>query len=295
MNFFNFYSLYLQICVYLTKNNLIIWRKYIKMLSGVFQSVRKNGSVYYRASITFHSKHISLGSFDSEEQAHKAYLDALDIINSEKVYTPDDYFDIDCPTLSFSKWIVINNFKNNGIYIKTPIYLKKNFFNYYISEQDILIFDADDLFYYSEHTIMRRGNHLFVTEYGMQVNIASRYGIRNFARPDIDFCFVNGNNRDFRYENIKILNPYQGVTIEKDKGKVRYATRIHINGNFTVGRYNTIEEAAVAYNKAADILENKGVTKHFERNYIEEMPAKEYIRLYNSANISDKIIYYANL
>lgn len=142
---------------------------------------------------------------------------------------------------------------------------------------------------------MRRGNHLFVTEYGMQVNIASRYGIRNFARPDIDFCFVNGNNRDFRYENIKILNPYQGVTIEKDKGKVRYATRIHINGNFTVGRYNTIEEAAVAYNKAADILENKGVTKHFERNYIEEMPAKEYIRLYNSANISDKIIYYANL
>lgn len=40
------------------------------------------------------------------------------------------------------------------------------------------------------------------------------------------------------------------------------------------GYYNSIEEAAIAYNKAADILEKKGINKHFERNYIEEMPAK---------------------
>ena len=77
------------------------------------------------------------------------------------------------------KWVVLNNFKNNGIYIKTPIYLRKTFFNYYISEHDVLTFDADDLFYYSDHSIMRRGGTTFVTEYGMQVNIASRYGIRN--------------------------------------------------------------------------------------------------------------------
>ncbi len=264
----------------------------MKMMPGVSRSVKKDGNIYYRASITFHSKHISLGSFSTEEQAHKAYLDASDIINSEKNYTPDDYFDAGCQSLSFGKWVVINNFKNNGIYIKTPIYLKKNYFNYYISEQDMLVFDVDDLFYYSEHTIMRRGNHLFVTEYGMQVNIASRYGIRNFARPGTDFRFVNGNNRDFRYENIEIFNPYQGVTAEKRKGGVCYVTRIHVNGNFTVGHYSTIEEAAAAYNKAADILEKKGVIKHFERNYIEEMPAKEYIKLYNSASIADKIINY---
>lgn len=262
------------------------------MLLGVSKSVKKDGSIYYRSSITFHSKHISLGSFDSEIQAHNAYLDASSIINSEKIYTPDDYSDAGCKSLSFSKWIVINNFKNNGIYIKTPIYLKKHYFNYYISEQDMLVFDVDDLFYYSEHKIMRRGNHLFVTEYGMQINIASRYGIRNFARSGIDFRFVNGNDKDFRYSNIEILNPYQGVTIEKYKNNVRYTARIHINGNFTIGHYDTIEKAAIAYNKAADLLEKRGVVKKFEKNYIEEIPAKEYIDIYDSLNIADKIINY---
>lgn len=264
----------------------------MKMLAGVYKSSKKDGSIYYRSSVTFRSKHISLGSFDSEIQAHNAYLDALDIINSKDIYMPDDYADSNCRSLSFSKWVVLNNFKNNGIYIKTPIYLKKKYFHYYISEHDMLIFDADDLFYYSEHKIMRRGGHLFVTEYGMQVNIASRYGIRNFARPGVDFRFVNGNDRDFRYSNIEVLNPYQGVTIERYKNGVCYIARIHINGNVLIGRYNTIEEAAAAYNKAADLLEQNGISKHFERNYIEEMPAKEYIKLYNSASISDKIINY---
>jgi len=264
-------------------------------LPGVLQTARKDGSIYYRSSITFNSKHISLGSFATGTDAHNAYLDASGIINSPEIYTPDDYPGAGCRALPFNKWVVLNNYKNNGIYIKTPIYLKKNFFNYYISEQDMLIFDVDDLFYYSDHTIMRRGNHLFVTEYGMQVNIASRYGIRNFARPGKDFCFVNGNDKDFRYENIKILNPYQGVTIEKFKGRTYYVARIHINGNFTIGRYSSIEEAAAAYNKAADILASKGILKNFERNYIEEMPAKEYMELYNSASIPDKIINYKNI
>lgn len=275
--------------LYWIRITVLLWRGYAKMLPGVFKSVKKDGNIYYRSSITFRSKHISLGSFNSEEKAHNAYLDALNIINNRQVFIPEDYSDGICKALSFGKWVVLANFKNNGIYIKTPIYLKKKFFYYYLSEQDVLIFDADDLFYYSDHSIMRRGSHLFVTEYGMQVNIASRYGIRNFARPGRDFLFVNGNNYDFRYENIKILNPYQGVTIEKCKGGVCYTTRIHINGNFTVGRYNSIEEAAAAYNKAADILESKGIKKHFERNYIEDLPAKEYMELYNSIKITDKI------
>lgn len=256
------------------------------MLPGVFKSEKKDGSIYYRASVTFRSKHISLGSFINEKEAHNAYLDALNIINSDKIFIPGNYSDGICQALPFNKWVVLVNFKNNGIYIKTPIYLKKKFFYYYISEQDVLIFDADDLFYYSEHKIMRRGGHLFVTEYGMQVNIASRYGIRNFARHGKDFLFVNGNNYDFRYENIKILNPYQGVTIENYKGKICYTARIHVNGNFTIGRYNSIEKAAVAYNKAADILETNGFKKHFERNYIEEFTTKEYIELYNSIYVN---------
>ena len=136
------------------------------MLPGVFKSAKKDGSIYYRASVTFRSKHLSLGSFNSEKEAHNAYLDALNIINSSTPLIPDNYSDGICQSLSFAKWVVLVNFKNNGIYIKTPVYLKKKFFYYYLSEQDVLIFDADDLFYYSEHTIMRRGGHLFVTEYG---------------------------------------------------------------------------------------------------------------------------------
>ena len=199
---------------------MVRWRKFMKMLPGVYKSAKKDGSISYRASITFRSKHISLGSFKSEEQAHYAYLDAAEIINNSNIFTPDNYSASLCKMLPFSKWVVLNNFKNNGIYIKTPIYLRKTFFNYYISEHDVLTFDADDLFYYSDHSILR-------------------------------------------YENIEILNPYQGVTIERKSEKTCYVTRIHINGNFTAGRYPSIEEAAIAYNKAADLLEKKGVTKKF--------------------------------
>ena len=127
----------------------------MKMLPGVYKSAKKDGSISYRASITFRSKHISLGSFKSEEQAHYAYLDAAEIINNSNIFTPDNYSASLCRMLPFSKWVVLNNFKNNGIYIKTPIYLRKTFFNYYISEHDVLTFDADDLFYYSDHSILR--------------------------------------------------------------------------------------------------------------------------------------------
>ena len=46
------------------------------MKKGVFAAVKKDGSVYYRASITFRCKHISLGSFTSESEAHGAYQSA---------------------------------------------------------------------------------------------------------------------------------------------------------------------------------------------------------------------------
>ena len=34
--------------------------------------------------------------------------------------------------------------------------------SYYLSPSHVLKFDPDDLFYYSSHKIMRRGNHYFV-------------------------------------------------------------------------------------------------------------------------------------
>ncbi|MBR1741120.1 MAG: hypothetical protein IJ733_04475, partial [Lachnospiraceae bacterium] len=181
------------------------------------------------------------------------------------------------------------NFKNNGYYIKTPIYLQSNFFSYYLSPTDVLTFDADDLFFYSNHSIMRRGNHLFVAEYGMQTSIHTRYGSRKFARKDIDFRFVNGDTNDFRYSNIEIINPYQGVTKKEGKTKPFYIAKIHINGDYVIGKYDSLTEAAIAYNKAADLLESLGFRKNFEKNFIEELSGQEYKEIYGALPISEKI------
>ena len=126
----------------------------MKRLPGVFEAKKKDGSIYYRASITFRSKHISLGSFPTELQAGQAYKEAKLLLETPTALTPDDYPADSCPVLSFAKWISLINFKNNGFYIKTPIYLRSNFFSYYLSPTDVLTFDADDLFYYSNHSIM---------------------------------------------------------------------------------------------------------------------------------------------
>ena len=60
------------------------------LLPGVFQAKKKNGTIYYRSSITFRSKHISLGSFPDESSAHSAYLEAKTLLEQEKKLTPDD-------------------------------------------------------------------------------------------------------------------------------------------------------------------------------------------------------------
>ena len=136
---------------------------------------------------------------------------------------------------------------------------------------------------------MRRGGHLFVSDYGMQVNILSRYGIKNYAVAGRDFHFVNGNTRDFRYENIEIINRYHGVFYKCFKGKMVYETRIHVKSEYLVGRYETEEEAAVAYNKAASILITKGYIKEYPVNYIEYLTGTEYQSLYKHVSVSDTI------
>lgn len=259
-------------------------------MPGTTKAIKKDGTEYYRSSITFRSKHISLGSFPREEQAHAAYLEAKSLLEHPKNLTPDDYDSHLFPILPFGKWISLLNFKNNGIYIKTPIYLRSNFFSYYLNQTDVLLFDVDDLFYYSNHSIMRRGNHLFVAEYGMQTNIHSRYGIRNFARQGIDFRFSNGDSKDFRYSNIEILNPYQGVTNTGNDNQPEYTAKIHIHGDFVIGRFSTIEEAAIAYNKAADYLYAHHFPKKFEKNYIEEFSSKKYKEIYECIYLPEKIL-----
>lgn len=256
-------------------------------LPGVYPAKKKDGSSYYRASITFRGKHISLGSFLAPEDAHAAYTDANRLLCGKKTFLPEDY-PAGCH-LSFSKWVVLTNFCNNHIYIKTPIYLKKRYFLYYLSQQDILVFDADDLFYYSTHSIMRRGGHLFVSDYGMQVNILSRYGIKNYAVNGKDYNFANGNTNDYRYENIIIINPYHGVSQTVRNGNICYTAKIHITGDTIIGRYESAELAAIAYNKAAKLLQKKGCRKNFPINYIENLTANRYKELYQTVQLSDAI------
>ena len=50
------------------------------MLSGVYQAKKKDDTIYFRSSITYSGKHISLGSFDTEEMAHEAYLYACRLL-----------------------------------------------------------------------------------------------------------------------------------------------------------------------------------------------------------------------
>lgn len=255
-------------------------------LPGVYQTTLKNGTVSYRASITHRKKHISLGSYPEEKKAHAAYLLALSVLSDSTLRILD--YQKTFP-LSFDKWVVLINLRDNGLYFATPIYLMKTYFLYYLEPETELKFDLEDLFYYASHRIMRRGNHLFVADYGMQVTLFSRYGIKNYAVQGKDFQFINGDPYDFRYENINILNTYHGVSLHRQKGRSVYRARIHIRSYYLIGYYDSAIEAAVAYNKAVDRIKERYPEKNYEMNYIAELRASEYADLYDRIKISDKI------
>lgn len=261
----------------------------MSQLAGVYAAKKKNGTVYFRASLTYRAKHISLGSYPDEKTAHKAYLAAGELL--QNLETDISQFPKDS-VLSFEKWVSLVNFRDNGIYIANPIYIRPKFFYYYFSPSHFFIFDRDDLFYYSSHKISRRGRHYFVADYGMQVNIMNRYGIKNYAVLDKDYRFRNGNTHDFRYENIEVINPYHGVSSFFRDGKLYYKAKIHLKGNYTIGIYETETEAAIAYNKAIDYFKKAGINKAYTPNYMEGLSPIAYADLYSSVKISSKIINY---
>lgn len=259
-------------------------------LPGTFTARKKDGSIYYRSSFTYKNKHISLGSFDERELAHRAYLEAGRII-SAKDLTIENY-SRQSP-LSFEKWVVLCNFRDNNIYFATPIYMRKHYFSYYLDPHTELKFSIDDLFYYASHKIMRRGSHYFVADYGMQVTILTRYGIKSYGVIGKDYNLINGDVHDFRYENIEIFNSYHGVRYVTHRNKPMYQSRIHINGYFIIGYYDSALQAAIAYNKAIDILNNCGCNKQFKQNYIEGISPSVYADIYHGLKISDKISQYS--
>lgn len=263
--------------------------KNAKHLSGVTPARKKDHTVYYRASVTYCGKHISLGSFASAQQAHTAYLEASRILSDPDV-SIEKY--PSASALSFEKWVCLINYRDNGIYIAHPIYIRPKMFYYYLSPEEILKFDVDDLFYYSSHKIMKRGGHLFVSDYGAQVRIAGRYGIKRYAVEGRDYRFKNGDPLDFRYSNIEILTSYHGVRRYENKNQISFRALIHIKGNYVIGTYPTETEAAIAYNKAVDLLHQKGMAKNYAVNFIDGISPSEYAKIYEQVRISRRIMDY---
>ena len=148
------------------------------------------------------------------------------------------------------------------------------------------------MFFYAEHKIQVRGGYYFVCDYGSQYNILSRYGIKNYAQKGKDYEFSNHNEDDYRYENIRIINEYVGVTDISDELNKCYECVIHVRGNYIVGRYDDEITAAVAYNKAVDILTAKGINRRYAKNYIQTINVDDYKKIYDTVSISKKIIEY---
>ena len=109
------------------------------MLSGAFSAKTKDGTIYYRSSLTYKRKHISLGSFPTEEEAHLAYKEGTSLL-SESEITLENYTAY-IKLLDFAKAITLLNFRDNGVYIKNPIYLKQNYFLYFLAPQTEYKFD----------------------------------------------------------------------------------------------------------------------------------------------------------
>lgn len=259
-------------------------------LPGVTASKKKDGTVYYRSSMTIQGKHVSLGSFNNAQDANKAYEEACAIVREHKYELSDYNEDF---ALDFTKFVILINYRNTKIYFKTPIYLTPDFFYYYLTPDKYLIFDREDLFFYANHKLQTRGGYLFICDYGSQYSILSRYGIKNYAKKGVDYVFVNQNEYDFRYENIKIINEFTGVTQIEQDGKTLYEAVIHIRGNFLIGRFNDRITAAIAYNKAVDTLSANGINRKYVKNYINEYTPEQYHNVYNTIDMPKHIREYS--
>ena len=260
------------------------------MSPGVYSAKKKDGTPYYRASLTCKRKHISLGSYETEGDAKKAYREGIDILSGHGI-TIENY-PSEIRTLLLEKAVSLINLRDNGTYIKTPIYLRQGYFSYFIKGRYELKFSNDDLFYYSMHAILLHDGHYYVNDYGMQYAILDRFGIRPYAVKGRDFLFSNGDESDFRYENIIVLNRFHGVRRLEANGVIRYEVKIKINGEFLIGRFRTEEHAAIAYNKAADEAVKNGIKKKFPQNYIAELSAKEYADIYTDISMPKKYMDY---
>ena len=101
---------------------------------------------------------------------------------------------------------------------------------------------------------------------------------------------MNQDPYDFRMENIRVLNTYYGVDKVTQKGTVLYRARIHIRSYYVIGFFPSALEAAIAYNRAIDVLSKNGIQKNYTMNYIDEVSAPAYAGIYNDIKIPENIL-----
>ena len=96
-----------------------------KNLPGVYTATKKDGTTYYRASLTYRNKHISLGSYSTAVTANQAYLEGLELLTNISISINN--YSVS-QTLKFEKWVSLVNFRDNGLYLANPIYIRPSFF-----------------------------------------------------------------------------------------------------------------------------------------------------------------------
>lgn len=258
------------------------------MSYGIYKTKLKNGTDSFRVSFYHNKKHIAIGSYPEEKMAEKALDEALKLYDDTTITIWN--FRNFITTVSTDKCVTILNHRDHNVYIRTPIYLMQGYFLYFLDDFGILKFDNDDLFYYSTHRILIHDGHLYVNDYGSQYSLFSRYGIRNFAVKGVDYDFANGDSTDLRYENVIVINPYNGVRQIDNNGMIRFEAKIHINGYIRLGIFRSVEEAATAYNKAVDYCQSHGIDKNYVKNYVVDLSADQYRELYSKIDLPESLI-----
>lgn len=254
-------------------------------MSYIYTTITKN-VISYKVYFTHNKKKLYLGIFPTEHMANTAVLEAEKIMDSLKVY-PDIEYIHSFTALNYKKIVSLCNFRDNLKFIKNPIYICESYFRYYISNDLFLIFDIKDLFFLSAYKIYKRGKYIYFQDNISQQNILSRFGIQNHSVVGKDYIFKNGNEYDFRRENLQIINSYKGVSQKIKKSSTIYVATIYTNKNIVLGHYSSEIEAAIAYNKAADLLINTGYQKNFIKNEINFLTQSEYNKIYTDIIVSD--------
>lgn len=253
-------------------------------MSYIYPSVL-NGKTQYKIYFVYESNKIYLGTYPSMETAEKALAEA-EFLMKQPQGPPEFEF---APTLNYKKIVSLCNLRDHKKYMKNSIYLYATYFHYYLSKNCILVFDSKDLLYFSTYKIYKRGNYLYTQDSISQQNMLLRFGIPNHSVLHKDYFFKNGNPYDFRAENLVVINSYKGVRQKVRNDKTIYIAYIYLKSNLIIGHYDSEIEAAIAYNKAIDVLHQQKRLHDYTYNIIPYLTNVEYQAIYDHIILTPRL------